>query len=312
VKSPAVSVILTVFERTQFVSVAIKSVLQQTFLDYEIVVSDDSDSGSIRSLCDKFQQDGRLRYRANTIRLGAPLNIRAAIESARGKYIAILNDDDCWEPTFLERVVSFLEESSDRVLAFCDHWIMDEQGRIDFAETDANTIRYGRAELALGEIGDNYKLIFEKNGVPLAMGSVFRKDALDTELLTAELAGAYDFWISCALAATGRKFYYVPERLTRYRVHGGSETARKAADKNLPQIYIFKQLIARNWFPPMQGLLRRRLADAYFRCGRDLLAHHESRRAIGMLVTSFRTAPHWKAVAALGLAGCPAFIRPRI
>src|SRR5258708_7238351 len=136
--SPLVSVILTVFEREEFLQSAIEGALAQTFLNYEIIVTDDSNRASLRQICESFQAGDRLRYRSNLKQLGAPLNIRAAIEEAKGKYVAILNDDDYWEPTFLEKLAAPLEESPDRVIAFSDHWIVRDDGRVDEAETQAN------------------------------------------------------------------------------------------------------------------------------------------------------------------------------
>lgn len=306
---PTVTVILTVFKRETFIHTAIRSVLAQTFAGYEIIVTDDSNKSSIRQICDSFQAGDCLRYRSNASQLGAPLNILAAIQEAKGKYIAILNDDDYWETTFLEKLVAPLEENPERVIAFSDHWIVRDDGSMDSAETDLNTMRYGRKTLLRGEIPDPASLVLKQNGVPLAMASLFRKDALDLALLTKEVVGAYDFWIACALAATGKPFYYVPERLTHYRLHVQMETGRRAPDKNLPMIFIFDQMLARNWFPAFKKFVQQRLAEAYFRNGRDLLWFNHTGPARQMFWQALQV--YWlpKAMVAWGLSFIPHFIR---
>ena len=108
----------------------------------------------------------------------------------------------------------------------------------DRAATERNTIRHGRAQLAEGEVHDPGRFVLETNGVPLAMGAVFRLSALDTRRLSSEVAGAYDLWISAQLAASGGAFYYVPERLTRYRVHAEMETARRSPDKGDCSVFL--------------------------------------------------------------------------
>lgn len=99
--TPKVSVIVTVFHRTEFLHKALQSALNQTFQDFEILVTDDSRSAKIRAIADSFGSD-KIRYRANAETLGVALNLRAAVAEAGGRYIAVLNDDDSWEPSFRE------------------------------------------------------------------------------------------------------------------------------------------------------------------------------------------------------------------
>ena len=308
--NPLVSVVLPVYEREQYLPTAIKSIIAQTFQDYEVIVTDNSDKAALRKICESLNCAGRLRYRSNQKNLGAALNIRAALHEAKGKYVTILNDDDYLEPTFLEKLAAALEQDSTRVLAFSDHWIMDAQGKIDAMATDANSILYGRAELPPGDVIAPPKLVLEKNGVP-QMASLFRKDAVAPALLSEQVIWAYDFWISCVLAGSGGRFYYLPERLTRYRVHIQMETARKAPDKNLPLIFIFQQLLDRNWFPAMRGHLEHRLAGAYYHNGRDLLWFGQLIPAREMLRKGIRVSWHPKAMIALVLSFAPRFIRQR-
>jgi len=308
---PLVSVILTVYEREQYLPTALESALAQTFCDYEIIVTDDSNRRSIRRICESFECAERLRYRANPKRLGAPLNIRAAIHETKGRYISILNDDDFWEPAFLDKLVAQLEAKSDRILSFSDHWIVRETGAVDENATEANSLLYGRKGLSSGEVRDPVSLVLLKNGVPLAMASVFRKDVLAPSLLTKEVGGSYDFWIACAMAVTGKAFYYVPDRLSYYRVHGRSETARKSADKNLTTIFISEQLLERKWFPSMQKLLKHRLAEAFYRNGRDLLWFGQAVSARRMFRKAMRLTWHQKSAVAFALSFAPRCIRYR-
>lgn len=306
---PEVTVIVTVHKRTDFLSRAVESALAQTFQSREIIVADDSGNAAASALCQRWVQAGQIRYRANPETLGIVRSLRAAIEDAQGEFVSILNDDDVWEPNFLASLVPPLRADAERAIAFSDHWIMSEEGVIDEAETEANTQRYGRAALAEGEVNNPAHFVLIENGVPLAMAALFRKDAIDLSLLTAEVSGAYDFWISCLLAAAGKKFYYVPQRLTRYRIHPKSETGRRAPDKCENQVYIFSQLLEHNWFPEMQSYLRSRLADALYRVGRDRLFFDRVREARGYFAKSFRMRPDWRPIAATLLSYFPRSLR---
>lgn len=305
---PTVTVIVTVYNRTQFLQQALQSALEQTFQSFEIIVTDDSCNDAIKSICDSLQSS-KIRYRTNSATLGVALNLRAAINESQGKYIAVLNDDDAWEPEFLEQLVAPLEQNSSRVLSFSDHWIVSEDGQIDVEETDKNTVRYGRNNLPNGEITNLDELVLEKNGVPLAMAAVFRKDAIDLNLLVEDVSGAYDFWISCLLAASRRPAYYVAERLTRYRIHGMMETGRKAPDKNENMVFIYRKLIDLKAFPDRNNLLIVRYSQMLYCVGRDNLHFSRVREARVYFLQSLQTAKNTKAAVSFLVSYLPRQLR---
>jgi glycosyltransferase involved in cell wall biosynthesis len=306
---PEASVIVTVHKRVGFLRQALESAVAQTFRAREIIVADDSGSAAASTVCEPLVTAGYIRYRANPRTLGIAGSLRAAIADTEGEFISILNDDDLWEPNFLSQLVPPLQNDNKRVLTFSDHWIISEDGSIDYNETDANTRRYGRSSLPEGDLSDSEHFVLGHNGVPLAMAAVFRKKTLDLSLLTDEVSGAYDLWIACILAASKGNFYYVPRRLTRYRVHSQSETGRRHIGRFENQVYIFSQLLERNWFPKMNDFLRATLAGIFFMLGRDKLHFDRPRDARSCFFQSIRTRPNWRAAIAILLSYVPYRIR---
>ncbi|MFN9645592.1 MAG: glycosyltransferase family 2 protein [Cyanobacteriota bacterium] len=301
---PIVTVILTVYRRTRFLSEALASAQAQTLSALEIIVADDSDCQDIRSICDSFQ-DPRIRYRANPFTLGVAMNLRAAIGEAKGKYIAILNDDDAWEADFLEKLVTPLEEDPALPLAFSDHWIMSEDGRIDQRLTEENSARYGRKLLPRGTVANFEDFVLLTNGVPLAMASLFRRGAFDLDWLVQDVGGAYDFWISCLIAASGRSAFYVPERLTRYRIHTAMETGRKAPDKSENMTFIYQTLLRMEAFPRQRSWLTKRSAGALYRNGRDKLYFNFVSEARTSFIQSLKTSAGHKSIIGLIVSYLP-------
>jgi glycosyltransferase involved in cell wall biosynthesis len=95
---------------------AVRSVLAQDFADFELLIGDET--GAARPLVDALA-DPRVDYRHNPTRLGFSRNHVALLDRARGRYVAVLHDDDRWEPTFLSRLVSVLERHPDVAMACC-------------------------------------------------------------------------------------------------------------------------------------------------------------------------------------------------
>jgi glycosyltransferase involved in cell wall biosynthesis len=295
---PLVTIILTVYRRTDYIREALESALAQTYSATEIVVADDSDSAAIAQICSNYP-DKRVLYRPNPVNLGVTKSVGNAISRANGEYVAILNDDDVWEPEFLASLVSRLESDPGSVLAFCNHWIIDGAGRIDSGHSERQTEQYGRAALSAGRVGDLAGLVLLRNGVPLAMASVFRRSAIDPGVLVDEVRGAYDFWISCQLAASGRSAHFEPGYLTRYRVHDAMETARAAPDKNLNMVFIFSRLREMPAFRRFATHLHGKLAEAQAQVGIDLLAHGMAAQARGRFIEALGIRVQPKSLAGL-------------
>ena len=267
--TPIVSIIVTVYKRTDYLLEALKSALAQQYTSIEIIVTDDSNSPDIKTITESLNSPF-VTYRSNINTLGVVLNLKAAVTQAKGKYIAILNDDDCWEPEFLSELVMMLESNPGCVLAFSDHWIINENSQINAEETEVNTDLYGRRELPGGEVSNSSELLLMKNGIPLAMAAVFRKDAVDWSELVTDVSGAYDFWLSCLLISSG-KICYVPKRLTRYRVHSQSETARKSPDKNMNMVYIYKNLLRIEKYNEFSVFIKQKLSFYLYYVGKEML-----------------------------------------
>jgi glycosyltransferase involved in cell wall biosynthesis len=305
---PLVTVILTVYNRLTYFAEALKSVESQTFQDHEIVIADDSGTGAARA-ASLASGNPRIRYIQNPASIGIALSLRAALAEARGKYIAILNDDDLWEREFLARLVPPLEADSKRALAFCDHAIIDADGRIDEGASARNTKRFGRSELPEGDVADSKTFVLRQNGVPLAMGALFRAAAFSPDRLVRDVAGAYDFWMSALMAASGGAFYYVPVRLTRYRVHPGMETVRRDPEKTRCLAFIARALLAEPEYAEEREYLSRWLALLTVRAGRDYLYFDRVADARQSFLSAFRMSAGWKPLAGYLVSMAPARLR---
>ena len=294
--APELTVIVTVYKRLEYLDTALKSLRNQTCHLFDAIVTDDSNNSEIAQICSRFDK-GSVRYRANPIPLGVAENVRLVAQGASTEYIAILNDDDCWEPEYVESLLLPLQKNPNAVLAFGDHWIIDAEGRIDVAASDRNTIHYRRHLLREGVLTDWISEAVIDQSIPLAMAAVFRKNAINWALVDSEVGGAYDFWIACLLAATRRPAIYVNRRLSRYRIHEAMETARQAFDKNQEMVAIWDRIIRWNFFSEFKCPIERKFAQTLLTSGRYSLVFGRRSEARAYFARSFRILWNAKAIA---------------
>src|SRR2546421_6460242 len=122
---PHVSVCIRAHSRVDELRSSIASALRQTYRDLEVVVSDDS--GLLRSVVEAFD-DPRVRYNRNPEPAGATANLTRVVSLARAPLVAILNDDDEWQPGFLATAVGVLDSHPDVGVVFTDDYL-EARGR---------------------------------------------------------------------------------------------------------------------------------------------------------------------------------------
>src|SRR5262245_30917070 len=108
-RTPSVSVIIPAFRAAKYIGETLRSVLAQTFKDYEIIVVNDGspDAVELESALEPFRDQIVYLVQLN---FGAGAARNTGIRAARGKFLAFVDADDSWEPLFLEEQMSFLKE----------------------------------------------------------------------------------------------------------------------------------------------------------------------------------------------------------
>jgi glycosyltransferase involved in cell wall biosynthesis len=107
--TPLVSVVIPTYNRSKELARAIKSVLNQTYQNFEILVVDDGSEENLRVVCDSFN-DQRIRFLRNDTHTNANVARNRGIKEAQGEYIAMLDSDDEYLPHHLSRRVEKIKE----------------------------------------------------------------------------------------------------------------------------------------------------------------------------------------------------------
>jgi len=308
---PLVSIIIPTFERLHYLPFAIESALSQTYRNIEVIVSDDASTADVQSLVATLS-DPRIRYRRNQSNMGQALNNLAAFKEAKGRYVANLHDDDIWEPAFLEKLIPLLESDEDAVLAFSNHSVMDSDGKIDEEFTGQIEVKHKRRDLAPGLHRPFDRIGLVDHSIPLAMASVLRKDAIDWSDFPAEVNSQYDLWLVYLACRTGRGAYYLPERLTRYRVHTASATTGSGVDFPRSSLACHNRFLQDERLKPLWSELLRVRDLSYTRLGICQLQAGDIKASRHNLMLSIRSKPSVRAIAALCFSILPAGLMHKI
>lgn len=115
---PAVSVIMPTFNYGKYIGEAIDSVLNQTFKNWELLIIDDcSTDGTYEKLCCKYKNIPQIRILKTKKNGGSAAARNLGLDNAKGKYIAFLDSDDFYDPTYLDEQISILESSQTNIIA---------------------------------------------------------------------------------------------------------------------------------------------------------------------------------------------------
>ena len=126
---PQITVALPVYNGEQYIALAIKSVLAQTFSDFELLILDNCSTDNTLDIIKTFN-DPRIRLIVNTKNLGMIGNWNLAISLAAGTYIKILSHDDLLAPGCLaEQINGFLKYQNQNIgIVTCKKRIINESG----------------------------------------------------------------------------------------------------------------------------------------------------------------------------------------
>lgn len=189
---------------SHYLEQAIKSVLAQTFRDVELIVVDDASTDDTGPLVLRIQQARYIR-RAENGGQAAARNDGARM--ANGEFLAFLDQDDLWEPNFLEETLAILWANPTAALVHCDGYQVDEQNDV---------LYYDHAMMDLVSITQ----ILRGGHDVATSGSLFRKTCFAA-------VGGYDerltIWEDIDLAIRLYREYQLihhPKPLYRHRLYG--------------------------------------------------------------------------------------------
>lgn len=207
--SSKVSVVMAVYNETEYLSTAIKSVLEQTFEDFEFLIVDDGSTDRTPEIIKRYaEQDRRIKHLTNKTNKGLPASLNRGIETANGDYIARMDADDRSLPQRFEQQVEFLETNPNVHVVGCDVRVIGMNGeyfgdrRFPRGKRDPETLQREGPGVA-------------HPSVMIRRPSIRKVDGYRTAFRYAQ---DLDLWVRMAQEYGPRFLYVLPEQLLEYRI----------------------------------------------------------------------------------------------
>jgi teichuronic acid biosynthesis glycosyltransferase TuaG len=207
-----VSIVMPAYNASSVLRDTVTSVQRQTYVHWELLIADDCSKDATRSIAEEYAAcDNRIRLIALSQNSGPAGARQAAIDAAKGRFIAFLDSDDLWLPGKLERQVRFMQERG-AALSFTA-----------FRRISADGSRVGRILHVPAKL--TYRQLLGNTAI-----------ATSTAMIDVVLAGPFrmiktyydDFALWLEITRRGFAAWGLDEDLVRYRVLGGSVSRNKA------------------------------------------------------------------------------------
>ena len=207
-----VSIIMAAYNAEKTIELAIESVLNQTYSNFELLVINDCSKDGTAKLVEAFSaKDNRVRLISNEKNSGVSYTRKHGLEEANGSWIAILDSDDAWTPEKLEKQIE-LQRRTNADLLFTGSAFMDSEGHpIDW-------YLHAPAEVT-------YRQLLKQN--VLSNSSALVRKELYSRYYAIGDDMHEDFAILLSILKDGKKAYGVDEPLLIYRIAKSSKSGNK-------------------------------------------------------------------------------------
>ncbi|WP_168992227.1 MULTISPECIES: glycosyltransferase [Mesorhizobium] len=257
-RHPPVSVIIKSYNHEKYVAKTIGSVLEQTFQDFQLVITDDGSTDATVKVIKGFS-DPRIDFVALPLNQGLSNAMNVSLQRATGEFVAILNSDDYADPTRLERQFAYLTLNPATAAVFSEPRIIDEDGN----ERPPLPIFALPLSFRDFSVGTWLRQFFLGGNCLCAPSAMIRASAY-------RAAGAYDrhitnlqdldMWIR--MLGCG-ELHVLPDRLTSFRIRANNENlSAPRRDTQLRWPFEYAQIL-RRFLNLDERLLRGAFADAF-------------------------------------------------
>jgi glycosyltransferase involved in cell wall biosynthesis len=248
--SQLISIITPIYNGQEFLKETIETVLNQSYSNWELLLIDDGSTDNSKAICKTYtDKDNRIKYYYKSN--GGQASARnLGIKKAKGEWIALLDADDLWHNTKLEKQIEILDKNSEATLCFTN--------TLAFQNTINNEL-YNFDNKAFGLLNKDFFLNVFVSSYVSNSSLVIKKNVIVKSGLYNEseiVRGSEDWELLLRLLYQKNRIVGVKEKLLYYRVHDGGIHLQNARmfigktkvyaqykdDKRIPKLIKLKQL----------------------------------------------------------------------
>ncbi|WP_434710988.1 glycosyltransferase family 2 protein [Rhizobium sp. YTUHZ045] len=234
-----VAVVIPAYNAEEFIAATLRSVVDQTHSALEIVVVDDGSTDDTASICREFAAaDPRITI-LSTKNRGVAAARNAGIEASRSSYIAFIDADDLWHPTYVERMLSALHPLPDAWGAvYALHRLVDSEGYC----TKSGSSLSARGFILIRHLV--FRFVGNGSGFMVRRAVIDKIGGYDSSYANQGIGGCEDFDFELR-TAEHFKIEAVPLGLVGYRVHSAAMSADRSRMARA-LLAVTEQCVARN------------------------------------------------------------------
>ena len=264
---PEVSVIIPAYNSEDYLAKALKSVFNQSYRHFEIILIDDASSDSTVRIANSFQ-DRRLKVIKNERNRGVSYGRNLGIEQAQGKWIALLDADDWYAPQRLEKLMAAAATTNADLIAD-DLWLIDEKTGQHWSTLLTESFLIERVPIALIDavkfvMSDRLPAINAKRNWSLGYTKpLIRKEFLLRHQIRYDenLRVGEDFTLYLECLRKQAKFYLLGQPYYYYRTREVSLSTRKPTEYLSESCEIVSNFINREVNSPAESRLLQALLE---------------------------------------------------
>ncbi len=230
-----VSVVMSSYNHEKYIAEAIESVLNQTFKDLELIITDDYSTDTSPEIIGSYQQrDQRVKAIFHEKNMGITKTLNDGLDKVHGKYVCFIDSDDLWMENKLEKQLEILNRD-DTKLVWSEGEIINSQGQW----TGQLFTRFLNAPLY--KSGDLFQPLLKEQFI-LLQTLIIRAEYIENLRFDSELEYVNDHRLLVDLAVN-HEFLFMPEHLAKYRLHGKNITFKKESEWAKDKIRIRKYFL---------------------------------------------------------------------
>jgi hypothetical protein len=279
-----VDVAIPTYGRPRYLRETIDGVIAQTFDRWRMTISENGvGSDQIGAIVEPYLSDPRVQHIPTGSEISAPENATRAIRAGKAPFVAVLHDDDRWDPDFLARRVAFLESNPSCGLVFSHCNFISPSGDVVFRRRVPLRGGLQQREAFL-------RALYRKNIIvmPTVVGRRSAYDLVGPNFRTSLLFDDWEMWMRIAVNSD---VGFLDVFDASYRIHSAQRThpeGPRLAEHRLELLDEIDQWLPRD-FP--EGERRRARSSAHVRASCDALARRERSTAAAHLRRSFQEYP---------------------